>query len=141
MDDKVKISEIEQTIEDQDMSAWRNVSVASSDSEQEVFVFAGDVNLRICIGSTEEELFDESWARNFPDKNAKRVHGCVYYGSSPVYQFLLIAVDGHRALLPMPKSSTELVVSNLDYSIACIVAPNRIVFNEKFSNAGLKTPA
>lgn len=133
----MKYSQIEKIITDGDLSAWHQTVVASTTSDQDVFVFFNDINLRICVSARADEEFDEAWVRVFPDKRAKRIDGYVYYANSPIYQFGLVAVDGHRAFLPMPKSATELAVRKFDYEIARVATPNIDEFEIKFRHAKL----
>ncbi len=61
--------------------------------------------------------FKEPWTANYPNQNTSRIDFIVYYGSTPIYDFSLVSVDGHKALLPMPKAGTR-TVSALHHKLA-----------------------
>lgn len=90
-----------------------------------VFTYKKDVDLRITRSRDERNTsFNESWAVSHPDPNATKVFFTVYYNQSPVYQEMLIDIDGCRATLPLPDLTTNQV-SLASYQFASIVNGNR----------------
>ena len=88
-----------------------------------VYTYMHDLNLRIVrrdIDHDSDRFFGESWATRHPDKNAYRSMYDIYYGSSFVDEKLLVAVDGYRATLPLPRVNTN-IVSPEDYHFAQLV--------------------
>ncbi|MDA3441288.1 hypothetical protein MJ046_13105 [Acinetobacter bereziniae] len=86
-----------------------------------VFTYKNDVNLRITRSRDGRNTpFNEPWAVSHPDPNATRVFFTVYYGQSPVYQEMLVDVDGYRATLPLPDITTNQVPLHA-YRFASIV--------------------
>lgn len=86
--------------------------------------FNKDVNLRFVSGYDErfiqQSKFVETWANKHPDPNASGYFVQLYFASSHIANFILVSVDGGRALLPLPKGDTNLEVSPLDYKVAQI---------------------
>jgi len=77
-----------------------------------VFALRADVDLRIVRRSNPDEVgrdFKEEWANQHPDPNATRAFYEIYYGASLIHEFMLVAVDGCRADLPLPRAGTKLV--------------------------------
>jgi hypothetical protein len=65
--------------------------------------------------------FDEPWVKIYPDKSAFRVTYNLYYGMSFIKEELLIAVDGYRAYIPIPKSQTCLEITKDQYQFGKII--------------------
>ena len=84
------------------------------------FTYKKDLNLRIERSDNDRE-FNEPWATNFPDKNARAVNYRVFYNNSFVDEKMLVAVDGFRATLPLPRSAQDLSVNKKDENFARIV--------------------
>ncbi len=82
-------------------------------------------------------LFIEAWAVCHTDKNGCSVEYTINYGSSFVDSKTLVAVDGHRATLPMPASATDLNVKSSDVNFAKIVDIGDSV-DEYIQRSGLK---
>ena len=76
--------------------------------ELNAFTYKCDVMLRIQQRPVDynDNFADEDWAVNHPCADAYRVVYDVFYGMSFIATKLLIAVDGGRARLPMPKHGT-----------------------------------
>ncbi len=93
-------------------------------NDTETIYFKKNVNLRFISGYDErfvqENRFKENWANIHPDSNATGYYIQLYFSSSHLSNFILVSVDGGRALLPLPKSRTNLEVSPLDYKVAQI---------------------
>ncbi len=68
----------------------------------------------------DRDIFQEDWATRHPDASAYKETYKVFYGSSLISRMELVSVDGHRATLPMPKSSTNVIPLN-EYRFAQIV--------------------
>ena len=121
INDKASILNAVLTSDPQDdwSSSKRPIDVEIGDPE--VRYFNGNVNLRF------EPVFDdifingkdfkEPWTAHYPDQNTSRIDFIVYYGATPIYNFSLVSVDGHKALLPMPKPGTR-TVSALHHKLA-----------------------
>ena len=86
------------------------------------YTYKKDLNLRIAESNFDDDrAFDEPWATKHPDPNAKSNDFTVFYNNSFVRKERLVSVDGHRAVLPMPKSRTDLRIDKADYNFAKIV--------------------
>lgn len=89
-----------------------------------VRIFKRDVNLRFETSYENDgiqcEDFKEEWANRFPDPHATGVFCDLYYAASRIERFVLVSVDGGRALLPLPKSALDLRVPALTYKVAQI---------------------
>ena len=84
------------------------------------FTYKKDLNLRIERSDNDRE-FNEPWATKFADKDARAVNYRVFYNNSFVDEKMLVAVDGFRATLPLPKSANDLSVNKEDENFARIV--------------------
>jgi hypothetical protein len=82
---------------------------------------------KICNFILREENFEnfkdfhKQWATNHPNKNAKSINFTIMYGDSYVDEKMLVAVDGYRAMLPLPKSVKEPIVKKEDVNFAKFV--------------------
>lgn len=100
-------------------------AIMSSDSKNhwrrsvKTVFFKENVNLRFEEIRLDENFY-EDWANKHPDPNAVKYYYDLYYGSTIIKRFLLVGVDGSRALLPPPKTSKDLIVYSLDYKVAQI---------------------
>lgn len=90
------------------------------DDESGSFTYKDDLNLRIERIDTDRD-FKEPWATCHADPSAETVEYIVKYGSSFVEKRTLVSVDGHRATLPIPKSSSDLRVKPCAANFARIV--------------------
>ena len=83
------------------------------DTDTGISVLRADVDLRIEQQHNDEEDplrdFHEEWANCHPDPSAHRVFFTIYYRATPVHRFMLVSVDGGRALLPLPEVRTRNV--------------------------------
>jgi len=57
----------------------------------------------------ERREFHEEWAISHPDKNAYLYDYCIYNGDDELKHLSLISIDGHRAILPIPRINTNIV--------------------------------
>ena len=91
-----------------------------------VTTYKKDVNLRFEIDFTEKgtqrEDFKAEWANRHPDPQATGYWCDLYYGQTQVERFLLVSVDGGRAMLPIPIFGEDRMrpdqVLPLDYKVA-----------------------
>ena len=92
--------------------------------DAEIAVFKKNPLLRIETRHTDEFVhnddFREKWANKFPDPHATSYYYHVYLGATRLKEFILVSVDGGRALLPLPKSVMDLSVEPIRYKIALI---------------------
>ena len=105
-------------------SEWHS----STHGSRTVTSYTGDANLRFEIdytrAGTQAEDFQEPWANRHPDPHATG-HWCqLFYGASLIGQWVLVSVDGGRAMLPLPVLGVDRQhpgpVPILDYKIAAI---------------------
>ncbi|MDA7982889.1 MAG: hypothetical protein MPJ79_01995 [Alphaproteobacteria bacterium] len=97
-------------------SDWNVVSKP----DREIRYFRGDVNLRFESGHVCAEEFETEWTKGkFPGPARSDFYN-LYYGSTLVYQFVLVSVDGARAILPLPSDLENLIVEPLNYKVAQI---------------------
>ena len=102
--------------------------ISYQDNERSVFAYAHDVNLRLEMlndgRGVQCEDFRESWANKFPDPRATGYWCNLFYGSTQIDRYILVAVDGARALLPIPRfdprDRSMLQVRAIDYKVAQI---------------------
>ncbi len=81
------------------------------------------MNFRIVLHRSEErrDLFFEDWVKSFPDQAAYRQDVLLHYGSSKIDQYYFVFVDGHRYLLPLPRSRDNLMITPLQYHLGKIL--------------------
>ncbi|MFZ5425858.1 MAG: hypothetical protein ACOZEN_02700 [Thermodesulfobacteriota bacterium] len=79
--------------------------------------------------------FVEKWATCFPDKNAISYWCDLCYDGSIIRRFVLVAVDGARAFLPLPKIGTHCV-GELELKVAQI-HDELNTLNDYFTMSGL----
>jgi len=96
---------------------WKRIE----DSEESIFVYLEDVNLRMESKHGEEDEhvddFREPWANKFPDSRARSYYVNVYYGATLIERVILVTVDGGRARLPLPRIGS-LSVPELNLAVA-----------------------
>ena len=68
----------------------------------------------------QNETFVESWANKHPDPNAKGYFYNLIYDGSLIDRFILVAVDGSRADIPLPDVKTG-EISRLNYQVGKIL--------------------
>lgn len=90
------------------------------DDETGSFTYRHSLHLRI-----EREIhcrpFNEPWATSHPDSEAVAINYTVKYGQSFIERKMLVAVDGYRAILPLPENANSPYVSAEDVNFAEIV--------------------
>ena len=91
-----------------DAGQWQRVS-----GNHEYAFCKADVNLRIVSTlagpDIQQDDFRADWANRFPESRARGYYYNLYYGATLVHRFILVAVDGACALLPVPKIGTDEV--------------------------------
>jgi hypothetical protein len=116
---------IERLILDSNSSAdWSK----SQTSAMQAISYIHNPNLRFEMSHLEDgvqqENFVAAWANNHPDPQAVGLWCDLYFGSTLIERFILVGVDGVRALVPPPRrpdrapSGTE--IQPLDYKVAQI---------------------
>ena len=68
---------------------------------------------------THNENFQEPWANDHPDKRAVSYWYDLFYSGSRINRVILVAVDGGRALIPMPDVMSKKI-KTYDYAAAKI---------------------
>jgi hypothetical protein len=119
----VKLIDVLELLRNSDALEWEHITLEHAQPPQEVFVFKNDCDLRIVDHTNfdaEDRDFREKWTEIFPDRTARRRRYVVYHGSSPVYATMLVAVDGGRAILPLPNLTTK-EIDPLDNAVATAV--------------------
>ncbi|MFT8809232.1 hypothetical protein [Gluconobacter sp.] len=102
------------------------------------FTFKCDLLLNIKrVEEDERREFPEVWTKRFADKSAYKTHYDVLYGASILVRKMLVSVDGGRAVLPLPESATNLVVTEADLNFARIIDEPSAV-NEYFDRSEMK---
>lgn len=99
-----------------------------SDSARSVASYKHDMSLRFEIKYMDDGIqcaeFKEPWANCHADSLATGYWCNLFYGSTLVDRFILVAVDGARAMLPIPKkgapNTRPTQVLPLDYKVAQI---------------------
>lgn len=82
--------------------------------------YINNLDIRIKkLDSEDNSIFNEKWATRHPDNKAYRVYYEIHYKNVIIEEIMLVAVDGYRAQLPLPKQGTNLI-SRKDYKIACL---------------------
>lgn len=79
---------------------------------EELFVYQPDLHLTIAATGGDDNAFDEPWVREFSDPRAFRFVYEVRWSATPIRRITLIAVDGHRVLLPLPRSSNRPTITD-----------------------------
>ena len=91
--------------------------------DTETSLYEGDVNLRVEVSynanGTHNCNFKEMWANQFPDPSAASYYAKLYYGYTLIKTYILVSVDGSRAMMPLPDRSS-LIVPKECYFIASI---------------------
>ena len=112
--------EILEVINDSSPDDW-DVSFCQ---DAEIAIFKNNPLLRIERRHTDAFIhnddFREKWANKFLDPHATSYYYHLHYGATRLKEFILVSVDGGRALLPLPKSGMDLSVEPIRYKIAII---------------------
>lgn len=99
---------------------WSTETLPRSGAKM-VSVYSKDVFLRVEISFLPEDIenddFREPWANKFPNNKATSYRANLYYGSTFLKTYLLVSVDGGRALLPLPDPEA-LTIKGDQYLVA-----------------------
>ncbi|MFW6046939.1 MAG: toll/interleukin-1 receptor domain-containing protein [Candidatus Woesearchaeota archaeon] len=77
------------------------------------YILKDDVNLKIVAEPFEKRReFNEEWATRHPDPSAFMYKYTIFYNNTRIDEFYLVAVDGHREFLPLPKPNTNKIPLN-----------------------------
>ena len=95
---------------------------------KEVVSYIHNPNLRFEMSQLEDGVqcqdFRESWANRHPDPKAVGLWCDLYFGSTLIDRFILVGVDGVRALVPPPRDAGGMPggvkIQPLDYKVARI---------------------
>jgi hypothetical protein len=121
------LREIKRMIQEYGEEAWY------PSGQNDVYVFENDVNLRLVGPYALERSHEfpdgvnytrnsgEKWATAFPDPNAKGITYLLFYNDTCIEAFYYVYLDGGRALLPIPKSPTELQITPWQDTMARII--------------------
>ena len=108
--------------------------------KREVWTYKKDIKLRF-KEKWEERPFKEEWVQKFPDKIGFKVTYIISYGDAFIQEFIAVSVDGHRTIIPLPKSQNNLVITPWQYHIGKIVEkdPNSFYsLDYQMERAGIK---
>lgn len=112
----MKLSEVKEILSKSSQDDW------IVDDESGSFTYKEDLNLHIQRADFDSfRDFNEPWAKSHPDPDSRAIEYVVKYGNSFVEKHTLVAVDGFRATLPMPKSVNDLKVRASEVNFAKIV--------------------
>jgi hypothetical protein len=117
---------------------WHGFSTSISSE----YFLKEDPRLRFKSKQTEDgiqnEDFREPWANKHPDPKAIGYWHVLYFDGQSIERFILVAVDGHRATLPLPDIETKKV-EPLSYRVAQIF-DGLDTLGEYIKRSGLKAP-
>jgi len=65
--------------------------------------------------------FHEDWSSKFSDTTAFRSIHKFFYRATPIGREFLIAVDGYRMYIPLPKSAMVLVITKNQYEFGQLI--------------------
>jgi len=71
----------------------------------------------MAFGLTVNDDFKEKWANSFPDPQASSHILDLFMSNTLVDRIVYVVVDGGRAKLPIPKSTTDLSVTQKEYEL------------------------
>lgn len=115
---------------------WQR-TLAGEVGEKQTFSYRKDPRIHIQMNhEVQREDFREPWANMFLHPKATGYYCWLYFESVLICEFILVAVDGGRALLPAP-STSDGRVSPLSYQVAQIVG-DPSALDEYFAHSGLE---
>ena len=113
------------------------VSDWNCDMEDCIMYYLPDSKITIKWDQAEEhETFSEKWATSHPDKNAYRTNYHVCYEQKIIKTFVMVHVDGYRALIPIPDHITKHIDRN-SYQFARLVNTDVETLNQYIIRSGL----
>lgn len=81
-----------------------------------------DIDLRIISSDWDEHVqnnnYVEAWAQKWPNKRTVGYFYDLHYRSTLIARYVLVSVDGGRALLPAPERPDALAVSRSAFKVA-----------------------
>jgi len=116
-------------------------------ADDEIYTFKPDVRLNILTKFSDDpdsnKKFEEDWVNKFSSKDAWMLIAKVFYSGSFVKQYLFVRADGDRIIIGMPKSATELEISQLQYNMGKIMSYRNIEghltdYEPRFKTAGIE---
>lgn len=95
------------------------------DDDEGIFVLKRDIRISILSDRSsstfdEQDDFNEEWAQNFPDRNAKRKIYKLRFNGEFIEVFYAVSVDGHRSYIPYPKLD-GMTITSFQYKIGQII--------------------
>lgn len=114
------------------------LNVLKCDQHTGYAVYEKDISLSIAFGLTITEDWTDSWTQVFPDKKASFNLVDVFYNGALVYRSNYVSVDGGRCSLPLPISSENLQVHQLQFNLVRLIneLEGQDNFEDYFSRAG-----
>ena len=98
-----------------------NVNDWLFDDEEGNYTFKKDTGLTIKRDESENRReFNEEWVKKFPDPIAYASYHKIFYNSSLIKKIFLVAVDGYRMYIPLPKIN-DLTINKFQYQIGRII--------------------
>lgn len=99
------IDDLRRTILDSDPERWVHFEDADRRDRYEVYVYHDDPRLRIeRVGEWADGYDPHTWTADLPDREGDATATFrVYYDSSPIDQFTVVAVEGTRLRAPEPR--------------------------------------
>ena len=104
-------------------------------------VYRPDVAISLAWGLSHNRDFKEDWAVKFPDPHASSDYLDIRLNSQIVFRDILVAVDGGRCCLPLPRGTSRRDVPEKWYHLAKLIhglERAAVDFDEYFQRAGLK---
>lgn len=116
------------------------------DSHSEYYSLKKNLLVSVACGITHNDNFREVWANKFADSYAISKFVDFFYSNILVYRDVYVAVDGGRAILPLPKiiydkeknEIKKLVVSKNRYNFFKILNVNSYEYDEYIRDAGFE---
>ncbi|HVW25061.1 MAG TPA: hypothetical protein VHC69_06795 [Polyangiaceae bacterium] len=78
-----------------------------------LYSFRPNLAIAVVIGPVCNPNFQEPWTLQFPDQNAVSEYLSFFYSGSLIYRDIVVSVDGHRAILPIPDPQNHSVPRHL----------------------------
>ncbi len=111
------------------------------ETDDAVAVYKADIAVSMARAVGPSEDFETEWSNKF-DAPASSYHLDILYNGRPVHRDILVAVDGGRCSLPLPRMKPELSVPKAWHAVARLVyeigGGQQSDFDRYFGQAGLK---
>jgi hypothetical protein len=119
--------------------------IRANSNARSVASYRNDANLRFVMKHSDDGVqcddFQEPWANRHPDRRATGYWCDLFYAATLLERFILVGVDGGRALIPVPKDGAEGLRPNeirpLDYQVGRIFDTSRTL-DEYICRSGLR---